>query len=693
MTLRPQPRGRGGVYVCVTIKKQPPRVNVLAAVIPALLLSVATAAPAAAGTSSRVALPSPNSSSLLTTSSSTEPLDPTLQVALRVYLAPRPGLAAAATAASDPRSPAYAHFLTTAQYQQDFAPTTAQSTTVRDWLSSQGMTITAATSHYVAVTSTVAQADAAFATTISAYDSFSPGVVGGFSVPAALGSDILTVTGIDQIDVPFPSGSDKKDGVTEAGPETAPRSAAQQAEQKAVANARTAAHASTTTPFQCSQYWGQYTGSIPEAYGHTTAPTQLCGYTPDQIRQAYGIASSPYTGEGATIAIISTGRKPLMEADANEYFESNGETGFAPGQFKDVVLPTVASTCAGVDLEPDPEEPIDVESAHIAAPDARIVSVATDCDQSGDDGTFLQESLDGASAVVDRHLADIVSGSFGVPEPFDAPADMAAWDPVLEQGAVEGIGFDFSSGDSGDLIGEPSGAQDYDLRNAQFPATDPWATAIGGTSTAIGPDGTVVGDYAWGDDFATIDPDGTGYTQAPPGTYSAGSGGGVSSEYAEPQYQQAAVPAALSTDGGTTPASRVIPDISADAGLPWLIGWTGAVSDGAYAQLPAGGGTSASAPLIAGLEADAIQAAGHPLGFINPALYSMRGSDAIRDILPVDPADPPILFGEQTGYAGIDTTQLAVLGEDGTLTAGVGYDAATGLGAPTASFVTSLAKH
>jgi subtilase family serine protease len=660
----------------VTIKNPWRRVTVLAAVVSAISLTVVAVPPAMADTPSRVALPSPNEPYLLSEGATTAPLDAALQLSLRVYLTPQPGLAGAATAVSDPGSPAYARFLTAAQYQQRFAPTAAQTTTVSDWLVSQGMTVTATTSHYIAVTATVAQADAAFDTQVSSYGTAygsSPGVVGGFSVPAALGGDILTVTGIDQIVLPSSGGSGGK-AVT----------------NQATAR-RTIAGASATTSFQCSQYWGQYTAQIPEAFGNTSAPTQLCGYTPNQIRQAYGIASSPYTGKGATIAIISSNYHPLMEADANEYFSSHGEAGFAPGQFTDVILPAVAATCAGLDPEPDPEEPIDVESAHIAAPDARIVNVATACQQTSSDGEFLQDALDGVSAVVDQHLADIVSGSFGIPELGDAPTVTAAWDPVLEQGAVEGIGFDFSSGDGGDLVGDPTVPQDYNVHNAQFPATDPWVTAVGGTSTAIGPDGTVVGEYPWGDNYATIDSTGTGYTQAPPGTYSGGSGGGVSSQYAEPAYQKAAVPAALATDGGTTQASRVIPDISADAGLPWLIGWTGAVTDGAYSELPNGGGTSASTPLIAGLEADAIQAAGHPLGFINPALYAMRGTAAIRDVLPVDPTDPPILLGNQTEYAGIDTTQLATLGEDGPLTAAPGYDEATGLGAPTTSFVTTLA--
>lgn len=667
----------------------------LAAVVPALVLTLATMPTAMASTPSRVALPSPNASGLFVSGETTTPLDPTMQLSLRVYLKPQPGLAAAATVISGPNSPAYDHFLTTAQYQQLFAPTAAQVATVSNWLTSLGITITSSTSHYIAVNATVAQADTAFDTQVSSYDETYvnlPGVVGGFSVPAALGSDVLTVTGIDQIVLPLPTGGgggkpgsealSKKAIATET---TAPKRTTTHA-----AKASTPA-ATPTSSFQCSQYWGEYTGSIPAAFGHTSAPTALCGYTPNQIRQAYGIASSPYTGKGATIAIISNGYHPLMEADANQYFTDSGEAGFAPGQYSDDLLPGTVDSCDGIDLQPDPEEPIDIESAHIAAPDAKIVNVATICDLSGNDGAFLQETLDAATAVADQHLADVVSGSFGIPEPGDASADMAAWDPVLEQGAVEGIGFDFSSGDGSDQTYTGSGTYAYDVHEAQFPATDPWATAVGGTSTAIGADGSVVANYPWGDNFATINADGTGYTQAPPGTFAGGSGGGVSSLYAEPGYQKAAVPAALATDGGTTAPSRVMPDISADAGLPWLVGWTGAETDGTYSEIPVGGGTSASSPLIAGLEADAVQAAGHPLGFINPALYSLRGSAAISDVLPVNPADPPILDGDQTEDAGVDTTQLTTLGEDVGLPATPGYDDATGLGAVTPSFVTALA--
>ncbi|HEX3791926.1 MAG TPA: protease pro-enzyme activation domain-containing protein, partial [Pseudonocardiaceae bacterium] len=642
------------------------------ATVPLLAL---TALPAMASAPARVALPSPNLPSLTGT---TTPLDPTTQLPLRVYLAERAGLAAAATAVADPGNPAYAQYLTPVRYQQQFGTTAAETTAVGAWLSAQGMTITATTAHYIAVTATVAQADTAFDTQVSEYDSTvtefgqtflvrEPGVVGGFSVPATLDGDVASVTGIDQLDLPDQSG-----GKTAA---LSPRSPA----ERTAATATAAAKASTTNDFQCSRYWGQYTDQIPAAYGHTTAPAQLCGYTPDQLRRAYGVGSSPDTGKGVTIAIISSDYKPTMLADANEFFTKHGEAGFAPGQFADLILPTVNSSCADVDIQPDPEEPIDVESAHIAAPDANILNVATDCDELTNGG-YLQTWLDGMTPVVDQHLADIVSGSFGIQEAAIAPADTAAWDPIFQQGALEGIGFDFSTGDSGDEVGFPTDPNFSDVHNTQFPATDTWATAVGATSLEIGAGGTVLGDQAWGDNTSDFNAAGTGYVQAPPGTSTGGSGGGISTMFAEPGYQRNVVPAAQATDNGTGPAARTIPDVSTDGGNLWWIGYTGAVTDGVFDEIPEGGATSGASPLFAGLEADAIQALGHPLGFVNPALYRLNATPAVRDILPVNPADPPIVRGEQQGFGPVLPNELVTLGEDTTLTVSRGYDESTGLG-------------
>ncbi len=109
-------------------------------------------------------------------------------------------------------------------------------------------------------------------------------------------------------------------------------------------------------------------------------------------------------------------------------------------------------------------------------------------------------------------------------------------------------------------------------------------------------------------------------------------------------------------------------------------------------DIPDEGGTSASSPLLAGLEADAIQVAGRPLGFLDSALYRLNGGKAIRDVLPVHPADPPIAQGWQQVSEVLPNYPTA-FGEDATLTTTPGYDDVTGLGAPRARFVTDLANH
>jgi subtilase family serine protease len=671
----------------------------------ALLLQFVASGPTAsafAGDSPRVQLPDPTPASTTAPEpgETITPLDPTQVLPLRVYLTGQSGRTAAASAVSDPSSPAYAHYLTAKQFEQRFGPTGEQSSIVSRWLTSQGMKITASTSHYIAVNATVAQADAAFDTAISVYSytvtvtvggrpfpltNSSVGTVGGFSVPASLGADVATVTGIEYVSPPASSSSAASSAATSA--------ALSKAESIATSTVKPpAASSSSSAGYQCSQYWDQYSESIPAAYGRTTAPTQLCGYTVKQLRAAYGVSSSKDTGKGVTVAILSSGYSPTMLSDANRYFAGQGVPGFAPGQFTDS---TNAAVTADDSCEYPLEESIDVESVHIAAPEAKVVNVAADCasdEVAANDPIQLQYQLDAADRVVDKQLADVVSGSYSFEEQWISPADVAAWNLTFEQGAIEGIGFDFSTGDGGAEISPPY----QTTAVVGFPSTDPWATGVGGTSIAIGRGGGVVGDYAWGDNATEVDAAGTGYASAPPGAFLEGSGGGISTLFAEPSYQSSAVPGALATSGGTSSAHRVVPDISADAGSLFLIGYTGSVTPGVYDVVDQGGGTSASSPLIAGLEADAIQAAGHPLGFVNPALYQLRdnttGRDgaALRYVAPVNPADPPVVFGAQPGI-GENDDYLTTLGEDqAPLQETTGYDDVTGLGAPTNAFVTAF---
>ncbi|MEV4346922.1 protease pro-enzyme activation domain-containing protein [Actinoplanes sp. NPDC049596] len=620
---------------------QPSRLG--AVVVAAALLGGLLSAPAYAG-AARHALPDP---ALGWTSGHTPdgPADPALLLHLRVYLTGRAPTAehAAATAVSDPADPAYARYLSPARFAARFGPTTGQTAAVTSWLTGQGLTVTGTTAHYVAVDATVAQADAVFATTIDAYnDAFSP--VGGASVPAALAGDIATVTGLAGLSFDLKSSAKK------------------------VRKAKTAAAESAN----CSHWWGEHVADIPAAYGHTTAPTTICGYTPQQLRAAYGISSQD--GKGATVAIVMTGHLPSMEADANRFFADQGVPGFAPGQYTATTTPADCDNQSTLPVE----EALDTETVHIIAPAAKVVFVAAAC--TGDKQRAL---LDAQTTVVDQHLADVTTDSVSVLESDFSAADRAAWELLFVQGALEGIGFDFDAGDGGD---------DNGTGEVTFPASDPWATAVGGTSLRIGAGNRILGETAWGDNLDEID--GDTYSEPLPGFFAGGTTGGRSSAFAQPAYQRPAVPPALATAGGTGAARRVVPDVSADAGELWLIGFTGAdqVYDengsAGYDVIP-DGATSGSSPLLAALEADAKQGAGHALGFVNPALYARAGTAALHDILPVDPADPPI----EVGPNGTPTPiYLNTLGTDTSLTAASGFDNATGLGSATKSFVGSFRR-
>jgi hypothetical protein len=216
----------------------------LAAAAATLALAQGSVTPAAASTVARVALPDPTP--LGTLAGTPAALASAPELTLRVYLAGRPEMAAAALAVSSPSSPRYGHYLSTARFRRQYGPDAAQARTVANWLTSQGMTVTATTQHYIAVDATVAETDAAFGTKLIQYD-FPPitirglkipvapqiGTSGGFSVPAALGHDIATVTGLGLTNLPVSSSSA---AATSAAPATA--------------------STSSSGGYQCSQYWG-----------------------------------------------------------------------------------------------------------------------------------------------------------------------------------------------------------------------------------------------------------------------------------------------------------------------------------------------------------------------------------------------------------------------------------------------------
>lgn len=583
-------------------------------------------------------------------------------IGFRVYLGWNNDSAAEALAkaVSDPRSSSYGQYLTPQQFRQQFAPSQAQVGAVQSWLKSQGFNVeyTPMNNHYVSAEGTVAQAAAAFNTTFGTYsvDGLtlrSPAT--DISVPASIAPSISGVIGLDD--------------------------SAQLVHTNAVgSDAPPPAAFVTGTP--CSTYWGEKQAvGFTNPYGSGTLPYTPCGYTPAQIKGAYGIADSGYDGSGQTVAIIDAYAAPTILQDANQWSTNRGLPTFGNHQFTQVVAPgTYNHPESGMKQDPQGwygEETLDVESVHGMAPGANIVYV-------GAANNF--QDLDAAlNHVVDRHLAQIVTNSYGFPTELLPPGFIMPQEETIVEGVITGIGIYFSSGDNSDE------SLSVGYRTADWPASSPFVTAVGGTSLAVGASNNYLFETGWG--TFTDSWTGSAWKTPPPGAWLYGSGGGVSRIFAEPSYQQGVVQSSVFTAQGRT--GRAVPDIAAvgDPNTGYIIGETQTFPDGTvkYSEYRLGG-TSLSSPLMAGIMALADQAKGSPHGFANPLFYSLAGSSAFTDI--TSPASTVAVV--RTNFNnGVDASaglsyRLRTMNQTLSLKTTPGYDDVTGLGTPTSSFIDAL---
>jgi subtilase family serine protease len=267
--------------------------------------------------------------------------------------------------------------------------------------------------------------------------------------------------------------------------------------------------------------------------------------------------------------------------------------------------------------------------------------------------------------VVDRHLAQIVTNSYGwngelLPRGFVKP-----YNDTLIQAAAEGIGVYFSSGDSGDetsVLGYAS---------TDFPASSPWVTAVGGTSLGVGANNSRAVETGWGTSDYLCNTDKLSCTRT---GWLYGSGGGVSQVFAKPAYQSA-----LSLSG------RGVPDVAAlgDPQTGLLVGQTQTFPDGAYYDEYRIGGTSLASPIFAGIMALADQKAGHPHGFANPAFYANAG--AFYDVQSVKTAVARRNYNNSVDASAGTSDHLRTFDDysgSPTQHTGRGWDDVTGLGTP-----------
>jgi subtilase family serine protease len=594
------------------------------------------------------------------------------KLGFRVYLGwtNQSGAEALARAVSNPRSSSYRHYLTPAQFRQQFAPTANQVAQVQSWLTSQGFSLvyTPANNHYVSAQGTVAQAKAAFGTSFGMYKS--KGLTlrsqsADISIPSSLAGMVSAVVGLDQsYEFIHPNHMVDSRAAPTLGFRNSPPLSAYYAELL------TGIPVPPYTPPPAPPGYGYPTGFTDSFVGKpASVPWTIKGHTPTQIKGAYNISSS-YNGTGQTVAIIDAYASPTILQDANQWSTNRGIPQFGTaggGTLTQVVSPGTYNVKDNPAQGPSgwySEETLDVESVHGMAPNAHVVYV-------GAPNNY--QDLDAAmNHVVDRHLAQIVSNSYGFAGENLPPGYIKPLNDTFIQAAIEGIGIYFSSGDSGDET------INLGFASTDWPASSPWVTAVGGTSLAVSSGNARVIETGWGVSTYSCDTSTLVCTRS---GWQAGAGGGVSKIFAEPQYQ---------IDAGLSLTGRGVPDIAAlaDAQTGYLVGQTQtfpktcnpAVTKYDEYRL---GGTSLSCPIIAGIMALADQKDGIVHGFANPFFYMHPGK--FTDILSVKTAVARRNFNN--GFDDCDGTADRLRTFDDysgspTQHTNAGWDNVTGLGVP-----------
>ncbi|MGN6568384.1 MAG: S53 family peptidase [Flavipsychrobacter sp.] len=312
-------------------------------------------------------------------------------------------------------------------------------------------------------------------------------------------------------------------------------------------------------------------------HGRFAFHSEGSGYTPDEVATIYGFPKG-VSGAGECIAIIELGGGYRVQ-DLQSYFKRLN----LPVPVISAVSVDTGLNVPGAVNSCDGEVMLDIEVAAAIAPGAKIVVYFT----TNTDKGFLDAIT---TAIHDtKNCPSVISISWGSAEPNWTLQSLNSYNEAFKTAALLGITVCVASGDNGSADAFSDGKAHVD-----FPASSPYVLACGGTSL-VAANNQVVSEVVW------HNADGTA------------TGGGVSEIFQLPAYQQnAGVP--LSPNNKFT--GRGIPDIAGNADMH-----TGykVLVDGEDIIL---GGTSAVAPLYAGLIARINELKGRRVGFINPVLYS-----------------------------------------------------------------------
>jgi kumamolisin len=354
--------------------------------------------------------------------------------------------------------------------------------------------------------------------------------------------------------------------------------------------------------------------------GHRhAAPT---AYTPLQVAQLYNFPTGA-NGNGECIGILEFGGG-YNANDLNTYFQ---QLGLSAPAITAVSVDGVTNQPAPGQDSPDTEVMLDIEVAGAVAPGANIVVYFANFTEQG-----WVDAI--TTAVHDNvHNPSVLSISWGFAEGQMIWSNQAiqAVNEAFQAAAAMGVTVCCAAGDDGSRDQVDDG-----LAHCDFPAASAYVLACGGTTLQTS--GTsITSETVWND-----------------GSDGGATGGGISDSIDPPTWQaNANVPPSVNPGGRI---GRGVPDVAgnADPATGYQI-----LADGQQGTV---GGTSAVAPLFAGLIACLNQQLGTPVGFLNPLLYSqLANANALNDIT---------------------TGNNDITGRIGGYSAGPGWDPCTGVGSP-----------
>jgi subtilase family serine protease len=586
-----------------------------------------------------------------------------------------------------PGSPSYHSWLSQTQFDAAYSPTDQRVQAVSNYLRAHGLTVgsVADNNFYVEASGSVATVQQAFHIAINNYRYHGKTYQANASDPTVStgGGAIAFISGLNSAagyrpDIARAAGS---------GPSTS-----------VVYDVLCGGFDTTRTVQYTDGSSQDLTGFIP------------CGYNGDQLQQAYGVdqvVAGGIDGSGQTVAIVDAYGSPTLLGDVNAFSAASHLPLMDSSQLQ--IVSPFGTVHHKESLAQDPlgwqaEVTLDVEAVHSMAPGAKIVLVAAPNNYAD-----LDEAV---NWIIVHHVANIVTNSWGLSTDLASPGQAGRDERIFMQAAAQGIGLDFSSGDSGDELAN-TGVQSVD-----YPASSPWVTAVGGTSLFLNDDNSYDFETGWGTGLhelgscASSDVDSvtglkecTSYDNSKDTDlgFQGGAGGGLSYVFTAQPWQSAAIGDDTANGFGTVGTHRAVPDISmlADPYTGMNVYITDLSAGDTAPEVEPYGGTSLASPLFAGMSALVDQAradAGQaPMGLASQYLYGLLGTPAVRDVAAPPSGVGNMVQGDRNSMALYYGSRYSGslfsvrFNQDSSLATGAGWDDVTGVGTPNApAFVGAL---